>query len=131
MATAVLDKRVTAPVKFDDRPGHVSERASAYGIREHVLSEGNRRFQELVLSMKKDAPAYFVDRDGAQRMANSQTFFVQKTTLGRARDNGYWIVGVGDEAGGSSQVGLLEKHVNEGSEVPKRRWPHNAFRTEN
>jgi hypothetical protein len=133
MPDITVDKRVSAPVKFDDRPGYVTEDSRAYrmGIREHKPSDGNRKFVELVHSGKPATPCYYVDRDGAQRMANGQAFYVMRATLGQARDRGYWIVGVGDEAGGSAQVGLLALHAAEGSEVPRRRWPHNAYQAEN
>jgi hypothetical protein len=131
MSEIMVDPRVSKPIKFDDRPGHVTEYAKRMGISEHQPSEGNKRFQEMVHSMKATAPAYVVDPDGAQKMANSRPFFIEKTTLGRARDIGRWIVGVGDEAGGSFQVGLLEECWKTGEEVPRRRWPHNAYRCEN
>lgn len=131
MAEITVDPRVSKPVKFDDRPGRVTEYAERMGIREHIPSIGNKRFQEMVTSMRAGAPAYVVNQSDAQRMANAQPFFVEQTTLGKARDAGMWIVGVGDEAGGSWQVGLLAKAAKEGEEVPRRRWPHNAYRCEN
>lgn len=105
-----------------------------YGIRQHLPSEGNERFMALVHGAKPGAPAYVTDRDGAQKMALSQPFFVQKITLGQARDRGAWIVGVGDDAGGfpvGSHFSALKAAAETGEEVPRRRWPHNAFRAEN
>lgn len=121
-------KALRKPVKFDDRPGHVSDQGKRYGVSEHIPGEANKRFCEYVLTGKSDMPAYYVDRDGAQRMANGLRFYVQKTTLGKARDNNLWVVGVGNDASGSFSVSLMEKCYQDGEEVPRRRWPHNAVR---
>ena len=135
MANVVVDKRSTTPIKFEDRyPLDKDDLAYRKGIRQHIPSEGNKRFTDAVHAGKPAMPAFITDRDGAQKMANSQPFFVQKITLGQARDRGAWIVGVGDDAGGfpvGSHMSALKQAADTGDEVPRRRWPHNAFRAEN
>lgn len=133
------NKRWTAnhAPKFDDREGRVTEDSYAYrmGIREHVPSPANKRLRDLVLNSNPKAMAYVVDRDGAQKMANSKEFFVQKVPLGQARDRGMWIVMVdtGTDTTNflpASAMKAIHDAAEEGTEVPRRRWPHNAFRAE-
>jgi|SRR5215469_609214 len=130
MADVSIDRRSSAPVKFDDRPGRVSERGRAAGISEFRPSESHEKFTEQVRKNPSGSVAYYVERDMAQKMANSQKFFVRQTTLSKARDNNYWIVGIdtGSDATSSRHVHVLKEAAEKATAVPEMYWPHNAVR---
>lgn len=134
----IPDKRSTRPLKFDDRPGMVTEQGRRYGISEHKPSVGNARFIDQCRKSPPSAVCYVAQIADVQLMANSRPFFVEQTTLRNARDNHLWIVGVemgggktpGQGIEGSHRVDIMAEAYRKGTEVPASRWAHNAYRIE-